>query len=568
MTTTPTAASPARATIPPLLPVLVPLVVAAILLNLAFAWLFPADDTQRAGPTVRFTAASPEVGLTFRHRHGSSPAPTSLGGGVTVFDLNGDLAPDLFFPNGAPWPWSDNAWQTPGTSALYLNDGRGHFTDITAAAGLDVVMNAMVAVTGDYDNDGDLDLFVTCIGPNRLFTNNGDQTFTETSITAGVAGLPNDWSTGAAWLDFDHDGHLDLIVLHYLRWPEEGGLAAALNFARVGRSYGTPTGYLDVFPTVYRNNGDLTFTPVRDHAGLQPTDPLTGFPRAKPLALTPLDANQDGILDLLLHYHTSDSVLFLGQARGGFTPWVSSEAPRREGVSASLAAAASQPVAPVHTADDLGPLLLSFDPTQHRLAPPNARDLVAHGGLAVFDADLDGHDDLFSAHGLIEPDLARLATDAPFASPPTLYWHHASNWSDATAFSLASFPASFAARGTATADFDGDGDLDLVVAGNQGPAVYLRNDLRNSPPWLRLTLRATRTHSSAAGARVELHTPRYVALRTMSPKLGYLAQSDDSLTFGLGEDTRIRRLVIHWPSGQRQELRGVEINRHLVITEP
>lgn len=133
---------------------------------------------------------------------------------------------------------------------------------------------------------------------------------------------------------------------------------------------------------------------------------------------------------------------------------------------------------------------------------------------------------------------------------------------------LTGLPTPFTARGTATADFDDDGDLDLVIAQNQGPAVYLRNDLRTNAPWLRLTLRATRTHPAAYGARVELHTPRFVTVRTVAPQLGYLAQSTDDLTFGLSEDTRVRRLVITWPSGQRQELRGLAINQHLTVVEP
>ncbi len=568
MDSTSTTLPPPQAKIPPLLPVLVPLIVVSIILNVLFAWLFPSPDTTRPAPVVRFSNTTAAAGIDFIHRHGTEAAPTSMGGGVTVFDANNDGHPDLFFVNGAPWPWTDNAWQTPATSQLYLNDGDGHFTDVTASAGLDVVMNAMAAVSGDYDNDGDADLFVTCIGANRLFANNGDQTFTDVSTAAGVSGMDNDWSTGAAWLDVDHDGWLDLIVVPYLRWPAEAGLAAAINFARVGRSYGTPVGFLDAFPSVYRNRGDGTFTALRDQAGLRPVDPLTGFPRHKALAVSSLDADHDGTLDLLLHFHTGEPALFLGRREGGFVPWVSAEALRREGLSAGLAAAGSLPLAPVNNSDDLAPLLQSLDPATRSLAPANEIDLATVGGLVALDYDLDGHRDVFSAHGFMEPDLARIESDAPFASAPTLYWENGANWETAQSLAITDLPRPFTARATATADFDGDGDLDLVIAQNQGPAIFLRNDLRASPPWLRVTLRATRSQRAAYGARVELHTPRAITVRTVAPQLGYLAQSDDSLTFGLGEDTRIRRLVIQWPSGQRQELRGIGINQHLTITEP
>ena len=323
-----------------------------------------------------------------------------------------------------------------------------------------------------------------------------------------------------------------------------------------------------MFPTVYRNHGDGTFSVVRDQAGLRPVDPLTGFPRAKALSLSPLDADHDGLLDLLLHFHTGEPALFLGRRDGGFAPWVSTETLRREGLAAGLATAGSLPLAPVNSGDDLGPLLRALAPGQRSRAPEGETDTITLGGLVALDYDLDGHRDVFSAHGFMESDFARIEADAPYASAPALYWDDNTAWHRADSLAIDGLPQPFTARGTATADFDGDGDLDLVIAQNQGPAVYLRNDLRANPPWLRITLRATRSHPSAHGARVELHTPRHVTVRTLSPQLGYLAQSDDSLTFGLGEDTRIRRLVIQWPSGQRQELRGLAINQHHLITEP
>ena len=128
--------------------------------------------------------------------------------------------------------------------------------------------------------------------------------------------------------------------------------------------------------------------------------------------------------------------------------------------------------------------------------------------------------------------------------------------------------STLAARGVAAADVDGDGDVDLVLAQNEGSPALLINELRGDAPWLRIRLVATRSHPDAGGARVEVHTPRRILSRTVAPAMSFLAQSESTLTFGLGEDARVRKLVIHWPSGRRQEVTSVTLNRSLVITEP
>lgn len=544
----------------PLLPVLVPLAVTAIALSLLFAWLFP-PPVDAGAPAVRFTDVTAEAGLRFIHQQGGAGAPTTLGGGVTVLDYNRDGRPDLFFTNGAPWPWEESLDKRLTTSpALFRNEGGGRFIDVTAAAGLNTALQGMAAIAGDYDGDGLEDLFVTCVGRNHLFRNLGQGRFEDVTEAAGVGGEENTWSTGAAWLDLDADGRLDLIVLHYARWPQELGLGSAFAVAEMGRSYSAPTGFFSVFPSVYRNEGSGRFALLPGSAGLRDTDPETGRAVAWPLALTALDVNGDRRLDLLISYQQHASALFVARGDGTFAKQAVATAPRQEGAAASFASASAPRFAPVGDAERLRMLL----------APGGARDaapalsLAAHLGVVAADLDLDGRTEVFSGEGQAESGVNKFAADRAFARPPRVFWPHGDAWASLSGDPL---PA-LVARGVAAGDFDGDGDTDFVIAQNNATPVLLRNDQRTGAPWLRLRLTATRSESSAGGARVEVHTPRRILAQTVAPALGFMAQSESTLAFGLGDDARVRRLVIQWPSGQVQELKPAALNRTLEIREP
>lgn len=555
---------PVPAVVSPLLPVLLPLVVTAILLGALFAWIFPPAESTDA-PAVRFTDVTEEAGLRFLHQQGGAEAPTTLGGGVTVLDFNNDGRPDLFFTNGAPWPWEEALDKRLSASgALFRNDGDGRFSNITAAAGLNAPMQAMAAVAGDYDGDGLPDLFITCVGPNRLFRNLGGGRFEDVTESAGLGGEENTWSSGAAWLDVDADGRLDLVVLHYARWPQEVGLGSAFAVAEMGRSYGAPTGFFSAPPTVWRNLGEGRFAALPDAAGLRDIDPDTGRAVAWPLALTPLDANGDRHLDLLITYHQQAPSLFLARGDGTFEKQAVGQAPRQEGAAASLASPSALPFAQTSgDAERLRALLavgaLSSSQTALRLA--------SRLGVVVADLDLNGRFEVFSGRGLAEPSVNRFENGRDFARAPDVFWARGESWLPLFDNSESALPA-LIARGVAAADFDGDGDPDIVIAQNNGAPVLLRNDQRAGSPWLRLHLTATRSEPGAGGARVEVHTPRRVFTQTVAPALGYMAQSESMLTFGLGEDARVRKIVIQWPSGQVQELKPDAINRTLEIVEP
>lgn len=551
--------------VPPLLPIWLPLIIAAIVSGVVLAWAIPPVHDGAAAPPARFTDITAAAGLAMVHQAGADPAaaPTTLGAGVVFFDCDGDGDDDLFLVNGTAWPWEESLAKLGrrGGCVLYRNDGDVRFVDISAAAGVNLEFQGMGAAAGDFDNDGRTDLFVTGVGTSHLFHNRGGGRFEDVTDDAGVRGEDNTWSTGAAWLDADGDGRLDLVVCHYARWPAEPGLAAAFSVALMGHSYGAPTGFIGVPPTLYRNNGDGRFTAVDGSGGLRPLDPLTGRPAAKVLAVTPLEANGDGRLDLFFSFHTMDSVLFLNEGGGRFRSWTPPEA-RREGASAGVASASSFALLPGGGRDERWATWQAAA-TIPPLPDTNITRLDAKLGAVLIDYDRDGRMDIFCGSGRAEPDVNRFEGGREFAAVPGLYWNSGDGWTPTE------LPGMTALRGRALAgsDIDQDGDVDIVLTQWGGAPVLLRNEQRVEIPWLAVTLVATRGPREAGGARVEVHTPRHVHVQTVAPAMGLMAQSGATLHFGLGEDARVRRIEVVWPGGVRQVERVAEINRRITITE-
>lgn len=565
---------PARApggAISPLVPVLVPLAVAAIAFGVWFSRIFPFATPPSAPPPVRFTDVTRDSGIDFVHDNGSREGldtPTTLPGAVAFLDYDNDGHPDLFMVSGTSWPWATALAGARTTCALYHNDGKGHFTDVTKAAGLDASMLGMGVAVGDYDGDGYPDIFVTGVGGNRLFHNQGNGTFRETTAEAGVGGDEHVWSSGAVWIDIFGEGRLDLVVCNYARWASQSSLGSAFSAEIAGPSYTAPAGFVSVFPSVYRNLGNGRFEEVSARTGLNVIDRQTGFPQAFPLAVAAVDINSDGKLDLLFKYQNSADLLFLNQGDGTFRRWVPPAEDRREGASAGLVGEGALPFARLGQSPGRFGILraagLAMAPVQEEAGVYcHLQDKL---GVALFDYDLDGRIDVFSANGLAEPSLVRFEHGRSFSSLPALIWNNGRSWVRASVGALGG--EGVVARGVAVADVYGDGNLDVAIAQNGGHVRLLRNDLRNHNAWLRVDLVGTHCQRDGGGARVEVHTPRGILVQTMEPAVGFMAQSEKTLTFGLGNDDRVRKVVVRWPSGVRQEMRPEGVNRRIVITEP
>jgi enediyne biosynthesis protein E4 len=566
--------NPPRGAISPLVPVLVPLAVAAILVGVVISRLFPFAPQGGTPPPVRYADVSSDAGINFVHDSGAredEETPTTLAGAVAILDYDNDGHPDLFFVSGTTWPWNPSAMGGPPTCALYHNNGDGHFTDMTREAGLDITMLGMGVAVGDYDGDGFPDIFVSGIGGNRLFHNQGNGTFVDVTDAAGVRGDDHVWSTGAVWIDIFGDGKLDLVVCNYARWARETGLRDAFMAEIAGPSYTAPAGFVSAFPSVYRNLGNGRFVDVSATTGLNLIDRQTGYPRAHPLAVAAVDANGDGRMDLLFSYQSGGDILFINQGDGTFRQWKPPAEERREGASAGLVGAGALSYSRLGQPADRFGILRAAGLAMAANADEGEtycrlRDKL---GVALIDYDLDGRIDVVSGNGLAEPNLAHFEHGRGFSSAPSVLWNNGHGWMQAPVPKRESaLSRPLVARGVAVGDLTGSGNLDIVIAQNGGPPRLLRNEQRPHNSWLRIDLVGTHCQRDAGGARVEVHTPRGVLAQTMEPAMGFMAQSEKTLTFGLGGDDRVRKIVVRWPSGVRQEVQPTGINRRIVITEP
>ncbi|HJT77476.1 MAG TPA: CRTAC1 family protein, partial [Gemmataceae bacterium] len=553
-------------------------------------------------PHVPFADITTAAGIRFRHTNGAfgqKLLPETMGGGVAFIDFDRDGKQDLLFINSCWWPGHEGKGPAP-TLALYRNKGNDAFEDVTKEAGLDLTFYGMGVTVGDYDNDGWPDLFVTGVGGNHLFHNeagpDGKRRFVEVTKQAGVGGPggwpangadflareePINWSTSAAFLDYDGDGRLDLFVCNYVSWSPALDLRQGFRLEGLGRAYGPPTAFAGSHCFLYRNRGDGTFEDVTEKAGMVVQE--RGQDVGKSLGVTVCDVDGDGRPDIIVANDTVRNFFFHNKGDGtfeeiGVPSGVAFAEPRARG--------AMGPDSAWYRPGVLGVVIGNFadEPdTFLRLDNPKALTFfdaaLAEGisrpsrqrlkfGTLFRDFDLDGAPDLLTNNGHLEPEISKVQPSQTYAQAPQLFWNAAARRRFAEVTEREAGTDLFVplvGRGCAYADIDGDGDLDLVLMGNGGPARLLRNDGKTGHHWIRLALEGDgkRSNRSAIGARVTVEAGGKVQQAEVASSRGYLSASELPLTFGLGDAAKVDRVTIRWPGkdGGQQVLEGLGVDR-------
>ena len=539
-------------------------------------------------PVVRFTDITTEAGINFVHTNGARGEkllPETMGGGCAFFDYDGDGDQDLLLVNSAPWP-HDNSDEPAPTMALYQNDGTGHFKDVTVEAGLNVTFYGMGAATGDFDNDGDVDLYITAVGKNHFFRNDGG-VFIDTTSQSGVAGDEAGWSTSAGFFDYDNDGDLDLFVCNYVKWTRDIDIQLHFTLNGTDRAYGPPIQYVGSAPSLYRNNGDGTFSDVSVEAGMIVTS-TTGSLVAKSLATTFVDVDRDGDLDILVANDTTRNFLYRNNGDGTFTEDGSSSgmaydpmgsATGAMGIDVShylndnaLAIAignfANEPTS--FFVMQSGSNYFADESSSNGVGSPSRSKLSF--GLFFFDYDLDGRLDMLQVNGHLEEAINEIQSSQHYRQPAQLFWNAGIEArlplavvSDGTVGDLA---LPIVGRAAAYADIDDDGDLDVLLTQSGGAPMLLRNDQNLNHRWLRVKLIGTASNRDAIGAWVELTAGDVTQRRQVMPTRSYLTQVELPVTFGLDTQDRIDSLRIIWPDGSKQTISDVEIDSMLTVRQP
>ena len=529
--------------------------------------LLGAAQPRRSSPEL-FADVTAKAGITFTHTSGATPDKhpyETFGSGVAWIDFDNDGFEDLYFISGAPG----------SSNVLYRNNHDGTFSDVTKQSGTAAVTTAYktgVAV-GDYDNDGDLDVYITAFGPNILLRNNGNGTFTDVTAAAGVAGGAHDWSTSTGFVDYDRDGDLDLYVANYLDVRDENPWCGERKPGY--RVYCNPTIFEGTPDRLFRNNGDGTFTDVSARAGI-------ANPAGKGLGVVFCDVDRDGDPDIYVANDLVRNFLYRNNGDGTFTDIaygagvgfdINGKPQAGMGVDCGDIDGDGYPELFVtNFSEELNTLYLNhrdgtFEDISQK-AGLSSGYLPLGFGTKLYDIDNDGDLDLHVTNGHVADNIKLYQSNLSYEQKDLLYENVGGTFKDISAQAGAALQAVRVGRALAVADYDNDGYLDVVISSVGRRAVLLRNLGARKGNWLEVRAQGAPSNSFGLGATVRATVGGKTLVREISNVASYLSSSDTRLHLGLGAASAIQRLEVQWPSGQRQALTDVPANQILTLKEP
>ncbi len=497
----------------------------------------------------------------------------TIGCGAAFFDYDNDGWMDIFLLSGTRLDGS-----SAGSNRLYRNNRDGSFTDVTDKSGLGRSGWASAVTVGDYNNDGFEDLFVTYWGRNALYRNNGDGTFTDVTREAGLLDERPRLGSGCAFFDYDRNGLLDLFVANYLEFDLKSvprpGAASYCNWMGVAVHCG-PRGLPPCAPSLYRNNGDGTFTDV---------SAASGIGKAKGsylMTAAAADFDNDGWPDIYAAGDSTPSLFFRNNRDGTFTESglirgaaLSDDGNPQAGMGLAIGdynLDGSLDIFKTNFAGDT-PDLYRND------GKGNFDEVSRHSGIAVetrftgwgagmFDFDNDGLPDIFAATGGVFPEVAQRLSQFPMATPRMIFRNlGGGRFEELTEAAGSGIAAEHCSRGCAFGDFDNDGDMDVLVVNLNEPPSLLRNDVSGKNHWLKIKLIGVKSNRSAIGARVTARYAGRVQAQELMSQSSFYSANDPRVHFGLGAAASAD-LEIRWPNGTVEKLPGVGANQLVTVRE-
>jgi enediyne biosynthesis protein E4 len=495
------------------------------------------------------------TGIAFCHGNGAQGQKQMIeimGSGVALFDYNNDGKLDIFFVNGAALPSLEKT-ESRFYNRLYRNDGNLHFTDVTAEAGVAGIGYGMGAAAADFDNDGNVDLYVTQFGRNQLLRNLGNGHFEDVTGRAGVGATC--WSTSAAFFDYDHDGYLDLFVARYLSYPINRHQGCG-DRGRGLLSYCLP----DEFPAstnlLFHNNGNGTFTDVSERSGIASS-------RGKALGVAVSDLDGDGWEDLVVANDRMPNSLFRNRGNGSFE-----EVGTPAGVGYSRDGIARA---------GMGVDIADFDRDGK---PDVAISNFEAEGLALFRGVEGVFEDEAGSRGLYEPsyifavnghvldDIERYRPGSSFAEQKLIFHNEHGRFALVSPAAGTSMSEKRVGRGAAFGDLNNDGLIDAVVSNNAGvPDIVLNQSSKKDHHSVLIRFTGTKSNRDGLGVRITAHVGPGTRTYQVSGSGSYLSQSDTRLHIGLATAELIDELNVVWPSGTREIIHDLQADRIYVIQE-